>query len=114
MSLWEIVSRIGVPLIVVVGTAFLVVGAFTDPPDSFSWPRGWQWAWTGLWLMAAGEAAFGTERPWFERAWKGAAALLVAVACAVAVWRHRRWRRRAGPTGGERGRAGPTGGERGR
>ncbi|MFG1651616.1 hypothetical protein ACGFIE_16980 [Micromonospora sp. NPDC049275] len=104
MSLWEIVSHICVPLMVVGGAAFIVVAAFTSPPDSFSWPRGWQWAWVGLWLMAAGDAAFGVDRPVFERAWKGAAALLVAVACAIAVWRHRRWRRRAGPTGAEGGR----------
>ncbi|MET8283307.1 hypothetical protein [Micromonospora sp. NPDC005174] len=101
MSFWEFVTRVGVPLIVVVGAAVIAVGAFTDPPETFSWPRGWQWAWVGLWLMASGEAAFGTERPWSERVWKGAAALLVAVASLVAVWRHQRWRRRAGRTDGD-------------
>ncbi|MFF3869289.1 hypothetical protein [Micromonospora sp. NPDC001898] len=94
MSLSEAIWRIGVPLIVVVGTAAAVSVAFFDPPDEFRRPRGWQWAWVGLWLMMAGEAAFGNDRWWFERAWKGAIALLVAVAVTVAVWRHYRWRKR--------------------
>ncbi|MCG5473131.1 hypothetical protein LADH09A_001019 [Micromonospora sp. LAH09] len=45
----------------------------------------------GLWLTTAGEAAFGDGRPWFERAWKGVTALLVAVAVAIAVFRRHRW-----------------------
>ncbi|MGC4852409.1 hypothetical protein ACLQ24_03195 [Micromonospora sp. DT4] len=104
MSFWEFVTRVGVPLIVVVGAAVIAVGAYTDSPDTFSWPRGWQWAWVGLWVMASGEAAFGTERPFIERAWRGAAALLVAVACVVAVWRHQRWRRRVQRTDGDAAR----------
>ncbi|MCO1593732.1 hypothetical protein M8C17_00955 [Micromonospora sp. RHAY321] len=94
MSLWEVVWRIGLPLIVVVGVAAAVSVAFFDPPDKFSRPRGWQWAWVGLWLMTAGDAAFGNDRSWFERAWKGAIAVLVAVAVTVALWRHYRWRKR--------------------
>ncbi|MBF9131674.1 hypothetical protein I0C86_22290 [Plantactinospora sp. S1510] len=94
MSLWEAAWRIGVPLVVVVCAAVAASVAFSGPPDEFSRPRGWQWAWVGLWLMAAGEAAFGTNRSWFERAWKGAVALFVAVAVTVAVWRHYRWRKR--------------------
>ncbi|MFI7591651.1 hypothetical protein [Micromonospora sp. NPDC049359] len=95
MSPWEFVTDVGVPLFFVVGAAVTAVGAFTDPPQDFSWPRGWEWAWVGVWVMASGEAAFGTDRPWFERAWKGAVALLVAVAFVVAVWRRWRWRTRA-------------------
>lgn len=45
--------------------------------------------------MAAGDAAFGDDRPLYERGWKGTVALLVAVAVAVATWRHYRWRRGA-------------------
>ncbi|MBM0276211.1 hypothetical protein [Micromonospora tarensis] len=67
---------------------------FSDSPERFSRPRGWQWAWVGLWLMTAGEAAFGDDRPWFERSWKGAVALLVAVAVVVAVVRRHRWKTR--------------------
>jgi hypothetical protein len=83
-----------VPLVVVGGAAAAVSVAFSDLPDTFSRPRGWQWAWVGLWLMTAGDAAFGTDRPWFERAWKGATALLVAVAVAAAARCHYRWRKR--------------------
>ncbi|MGN9769013.1 hypothetical protein ACTMS2_28045 [Micromonospora sp. SD12] len=100
MSLWEATSRVGGPLIVVVGAAVTVSVAFSAPPGTFSRPRGWQWAWVGLWLMAAGDAAFGNDRSWFERAWKGATALLVAVAVTVAVWRHHRWRKRVRPADG--------------
>ncbi|MFG1777140.1 hypothetical protein ACGFIR_22260 [Micromonospora sp. NPDC049051] len=95
MSLWEAGWRFGFPLVVVVGVAAAVLVALSSPPGEFSRPRGWQWAWVGLWLMAAGDAAFGDNRSWFERACKGLAALLVAVAVAVAAWRHHRWRRRA-------------------
>ncbi|MFG1871582.1 hypothetical protein [Micromonospora arborensis] len=94
VSLWEAAWRVGLPLIVVVGAAVAVSAALSGPPDKFSRPRGWQWAWVGLWLMAAGDAAFGDNRSWFERAWKGATALLVAVAVTVAAWRHYRWLKR--------------------
>lgn len=94
VSLWDATWRIGVPLVVVGGAAAAGSVAFSAPPDKFPRPRGWQWAWVGLWLMTAGEAAFGHNRSWFERAWKGATALLVAVAVTVAVWRHYRWRKR--------------------
>ncbi|HTF07041.1 MAG TPA: hypothetical protein VK659_02590 [Asanoa sp.] len=94
MSFWEAVSLIGPPLVLVAGAAGLVWSAFSDRPDTFSRPRGWQWGWVGLWLMAAGDAAVGDNRWWFERAWKGCAALLVAAAVAVGAWRHYRWRRR--------------------
>jgi hypothetical protein len=98
MSLWEDLWRFGAPVVVVVGAAAAVLVAFRDPPNRFSRPRGWQWAWVGLWLMTAGDSAFGTNRPWFERAWKGTTALLVAVAVAAAAWRHYRWRKRVRPT----------------
>ncbi|MFC8848579.1 MULTISPECIES: hypothetical protein [unclassified Micromonospora] len=94
MPLWEAIWRIGVPMIVVGGAAVAVAVAFSEPPWKFSRPRGWQWAWVGLWLMTAGDAAFGDARSPFERAWKGATALLVAVAVMVAAWRRYRWRRR--------------------
>jgi hypothetical protein len=95
VSFWQVVWRIGLPLVLVVSTAGLVWGAFSDRPDSFKRPRGGQWFWVGSWLIAAGDAAGGDNRWWFERAWKGSAALLVAVAVVVAASRHYRWRRRA-------------------
>ena len=98
MSLWEAVWRFGVPLIIVAGGIAAVVAASSGPPATFSRPRGWQWAWVGLWLMAAGDAAFGDNRPVLERSWKGAIALLVAVAVTVAAWRHYRWRQRTSRT----------------
>ncbi|MEU8606915.1 hypothetical protein AB0C29_02780 [Actinoplanes sp. NPDC048791] len=94
MSLWDLVWRFGIPLVVVGGAAFAVYVGLSDPPDTFSRPRGWQWAWPGIWLMMAGDAAFGENRWWFERAWKGTTALLFAVAVTAAVWRHHRWRKR--------------------
>ncbi|MDG4811229.1 hypothetical protein O7634_31130 [Micromonospora sp. WMMD1120] len=92
MSLWESVTRIGAPLLMVAGSLVVLFGVFSAPPEKFSRPRGWQWAWMGLWLMLVGEAAFGDDRQWFERAWKGAVALLVAVAVVVAAVRRHRWR----------------------
>ncbi|MEU0549072.1 hypothetical protein [Micromonospora sp. NPDC005979] len=102
MSFWEFVTDVGLPLIVVGSGAGIAVSAFTEPPEEFPWPRGWEWAWVvGVWVMVSGEAAFGTDRPWSERAWKGAAALLGAVAFLVAVWRRWWWRRRARGRGGD-------------
>jgi hypothetical protein len=69
--------------------------AFSERPDRFSRPRGWQWIWVLVWLRTAGEAALGDNRWWFERAWKGSAALLVAVAVVAGAWRRYRWLRRA-------------------
>lgn len=97
MSLWEALWRFGAPLIVVIGAASFVATAVSDPPEKFSRPRGWQWSWVGLWLMTAGDAAFGHDISWFERSWKGATALLVAAAAAIAGWRHYRWRKRVPP-----------------
>ncbi|MFF0154013.1 hypothetical protein [Micromonospora sp. NPDC005203] len=42
MSLRDALWRIGVPLIVVVGAAAAVFVAFSNPPDKYSRPRGWQ------------------------------------------------------------------------
>jgi hypothetical protein len=97
VSLWDVVWRFGIPLVVVGGAAATVHVSLSDPPDRFSRPHGWQWAWVGIWLMMAGDAAFGENRWWFERAWKGAAALLFAVAAIAAAWRHHRWRKRVPP-----------------
>jgi multidrug efflux pump subunit AcrA (membrane-fusion protein) len=47
-----------------------------------------------VWLKLAGEAALGENRPPFERQWKGALAILIAVAFAIHLWnRHRRKKR---------------------
>jgi biotin carboxyl carrier protein len=46
-----------------------------------------------VWLKLAGEAAFGDQRPVFDRQWRGAAAFLLALAGAVHLWR--RYRRPA-------------------
>ncbi|GAA3958245.1 hypothetical protein [Actinoplanes auranticolor] len=98
MPLWEEIWRFGAPLVIVLGAAAAVSGAFSDPPDTFSRPHGWQWAWVGIWLMTVGDAAFGHEISWFERAWKGVTALLFAVAVTAAAWRHYRWRKRVRPS----------------
>ncbi|WP_460917016.1 hypothetical protein [Plantactinospora veratri] len=50
--------------------------------------------------MTVGDAAFGADRSWFERAWKGAIALIVAVAVTVAAYRHHRWRKPVTERGG--------------
>ncbi|MFI5495055.1 biotin/lipoyl-containing protein [Actinoplanes sp. NPDC051859] len=47
-----------------------------------------------LWLMLAGDAAFGEHRPMAERQWKGVAALLLALAAVVQFVKHHRERRR--------------------
>lgn len=62
MSLWEATWRVGAPLFVVVCAAAAVLVAVSDPPDRFSRPRGWQWAWVGLWLMATGGAGVSGPR----------------------------------------------------
>ncbi|MEV4619767.1 hypothetical protein AB0J74_13805 [Asanoa sp. NPDC049573] len=94
MSFWEGVWRIGVPVGVVVASGGMVWTAATESPTEPWWPRGWQWLWVLVWLRAAGEAAFGDNRWWFERAWKGSGALLIFAAVAVGLWRRYRWRRR--------------------
>ncbi|WFF00310.1 hypothetical protein [Micromonospora sp. WMMD964] len=94
MPPWEVVTRVVMPVLLVVWAGFMFVSVFSDRPETFSRPRGWQWAWVGLWLMTAGEAAFGDDRPWVERAWKGVVALLLALAVAVAAVRRRRWKAR--------------------
>ena len=43
-----------------------------------------------VWLRLAGEAAFGDQRPAFERQWKGVSALLLAVAGAIHLWKRYR------------------------
>ncbi|WP_249998991.1 lipoyl domain-containing protein [Actinoplanes sp. M2I2] len=50
-----------------------------------------------IWLKLAGEAALGDQRPVFERQWKGAAAVLLAVAGAILLWK-RYGRRDAEPS----------------
>ncbi|MGW5581818.1 hypothetical protein [Micromonospora chokoriensis] len=92
MSPWEIVADVVMPALLVFWAGFMFVDVFSDPPEKFSRPRGWQWAWVGMWLMMAGEAAFGDDRPWGERTWKGVVALLVAMAVVVAVVRRHRWK----------------------
>lgn len=92
MSTWDVIWRVVVPIVLVAAMAGTVWFVFTEPPDQFSRPRGWQWAWVAIWLVTAGDAAFGDSRWWFERTWKACVAVLVAVAVVVAVWRHLRWR----------------------
>ena len=94
MSPWYAVWHVGMPLILVLWSAMVLSAAFSEPPGTLSRPRGFQWAWAWVWLMMAGEAAFGEDRSWFERACRGTAALLLAVAVTVDWWRHYQWRRR--------------------
>jgi hypothetical protein len=94
VSFWQAVWRIGLPLLGLASAAGAVWFVFSERPDRFSRPRGWQWIWGLVRLRTAGEAALGDNRWWFERAWKGTAALLLAVAVVVGAWRHYRWRSR--------------------
>jgi biotin carboxyl carrier protein len=53
------------------------------------------WVYGLVFLTLGGDAAFGDQRPLFERQWKGAAAALLGVALGIEWWSHYR-RRRAG------------------
>ncbi|SCF04353.1 hypothetical protein [Micromonospora chokoriensis] len=94
MSPWEVVTRVVVPVLLVLWAGFVFVGVFADRPETFSRPRGWHWVWAALWLGLAGEAAIGDDRSWVERTWKGVMALLLTVAVVVAAVRRHRWKAR--------------------
>ena len=82
-SAWQI----WLPLVVVPISALVLVSAFRSRESSAPLSR-LATAFTVLvWLRLAGEAAFGDQRPAFERQWKGVAALLLAMAGAVHLWK---------------------------
>lgn len=100
--------HVGIPLVLVaLGAVALLVVLRRREPWEFS-RRDWVF---GLVLLTlAGDAAFGDQRPLFERQWKGAAAALFGVALGIEWWRHYCHRGRAGPVVGVAGEARPAGG----
>src|SRR5262245_7823099 len=87
-SVW----RIGLPVVVVAGSALALVGATRSRGRPAPLSRGAIVAAVFVWLTLAGDAALGDRRPVFEREWKGAAAVLLAATAAADLWRRRRWR----------------------
>jgi biotin carboxyl carrier protein len=87
-SVW----RIGLPIIVVAGSALVLAAAARSRGRPAPVSRAVAALAVLMWLRLAGEAALGDERPVLERQWKGAAAALLALAAAVHLWRryHRR------------------------
>lgn len=92
-SAWQI----WLPLVVVTISALVLMSAFLSRESPAPSSR-LVTAFTVLvWLRLAGEAAFGDQRPAFERQWKGVAALLLAMAGAIHVWKRYRRRDRDSP-----------------
>lgn len=81
-----------VPLLFVAFAAVLVVGAARGRPATvWDVSRPYLWLVIAVWLVLAGDAAFGDDRPVFERTWKGTVAALLTVGFALDRWRrHRR------------------------
>jgi biotin carboxyl carrier protein len=85
-SVW----RIGLPVVVVASAALVLVSAVRSRGKPASVSRAIAVVAVLVWLRLAGEAALGDQRPVFERQWKGAAAVLLAAAAAVHLWRRSR------------------------
>lgn len=84
----------GFPILLVISAAAMVVATLTERMPSKPLFDGARWFFLLFPLMWAGDALAGTNRPVFERATKGAAAALFAVAVVIDVVRRRRHRRR--------------------
>jgi hypothetical protein len=84
---------LGLPLVVVASSVLVLVSVLRSREASGPVSRPVAALVVFVWLKLAGEAAFGDLRPAFERQWKGAAALLLAAAGAVHLWKylHRRY-----------------------
>ncbi|MFI6229281.1 hypothetical protein ACIBCR_18440 [Micromonospora echinospora] len=87
------VLHVVVPLLFVMLVALVLVatvrGRFSIVHDL---SRPYFWLLVAQWLFLAGDAALGENRPAFERAWKGAIAVLLAASLGVGLWRRRRAR----------------------
>ncbi|WP_262282624.1 hypothetical protein [Micromonospora sp. MA102] len=86
--------HVGAPLVVVAVSAValpVVLFGRGEPPEV---SRRERWMAGMVWLIMAGDAAFGENRPVFERQWKGAAAALLALALGVRLLRRYNWRTR--------------------
>jgi hypothetical protein len=91
-SVW----RIGLPGVIVAGSALALVDAVRSREKPGPMSRVGAALAVLVWLRLAGEAALGDHRPVFERQWKGAAAILLAAAGAILLWQ--RYGRRDGET----------------
>ncbi|BCL13851.1 hypothetical protein [Micromonospora sagamiensis] len=87
-----------VPLLLVLMLAQVLLatarGKFSIVHDT---SRPYFWLLVVSWLILAGDAALGENRPTFERAWKGALAVLLAASFGLDLWRRRRLARTAPP-----------------
>ncbi|SCL41084.1 hypothetical protein GA0074692_6134 [Micromonospora pallida] len=87
-----------VPLLLVAGAASTLLAAGRERvPIAHDTSRPYFWLLVVIWLMLAGDAALGENRPPFERAWKGTVAVLLAVSSGVNLWRRRRLARTTPP-----------------
>jgi hypothetical protein len=90
------VLDVAVPLFLVGCAAALVVAAARGRVSTpYDVSRPYLWLMIVVWVLLAGDAALGENRPVFERAWKGAFAVLLALGFGLD-----RWRRRRARTGG--------------
>jgi biotin carboxyl carrier protein len=81
-SVWHI----GLPLVVVASCALVLISAARARKRPAPISRPVAAVVVLVWLRLAGEAAFGDQRPLFERQWKGAAAFFLALAGVVHLW----------------------------
>ena len=86
----SVVWRIGLPILVVAGSASALVTAFRSRDRPAPMSRTSVAFIVLIWLELAGDAAFGDHRPTLERQWKGSAAILLVLAGALQLWRYRR------------------------
>lgn len=92
VQLLSSVWRIGLPVVVVASSGLVLVAALGSREKPAPMSRAAGVLAVLVWLRFAGEAALGDQRPLLERQWKGAAAVLFAVAAAIHLWRRRSWR----------------------
>ncbi|MBB4764176.1 hypothetical protein [Actinoplanes digitatis] len=96
---WAWVWQYGLPLLLVIGSLAGLVSAIRSKPAETAGSRS-DWLALPILLILTGDAALGEARPPFERAWKGAVAVLLWVTIAVTVWRRRRRRIESRAAGG--------------
>jgi hypothetical protein len=91
MTVLAVVWRYGPPALLVFSAAGLLVSSVRSEPGRPVVTRP-DWLLLPLLIFWTGDAAVGENRPPFERAWKGAVAVLVWSAVAIVLWRQRRSR----------------------